>query len=372
MMQFSQTLQQRLQFILQNRPDWWIYAMFWRPSKDINGQVTLSFADGVFKGKKENVIDDVSDVNDCGWYYTMSLTQSLLVDSSLVGRCYTSRESFWLSGEYYDCDRVNEARSYGIKTFVCIATPHGVVELGSVDVIRQDWTIVEFVKSVINDTDIQTQTRLISDLTKGKLIGLSGRTSSDSGQSNSAASSGSKKKSRKLSTEKESSPKNHVEAERQRRERLNHRFYALRSVVPNVSKMDKASLLSDAVTYIKELKDKVEELETKLLVSGGQGKRQKDMATSSKSVSSYNHVNLAMDVDVKIVGSEAMVRVQCPDINYPAAKLMNALRELEFPIYHVSVSSVREVMLQDVVVRVPEGMVSEDVMRSVIYQMMQN
>ncbi|XP_012858919.1 PREDICTED: transcription factor ABA-INDUCIBLE bHLH-TYPE-like [Erythranthe guttata] len=37
---------------------------------------------------------------------------------------------------------------------------------------------------------------------------------------------------------------NLVEAERQRREKLNHRFYALRYVVPNVSRMDKASLLS--------------------------------------------------------------------------------------------------------------------------------
>ncbi|KAI9121765.1 hypothetical protein K1719_007155 [Acacia pycnantha] len=58
-------------------------------------------------------------------------------------------------------------------------------------------------------------------------------------------------------------PLNHVEAERQRRERLNQRFYALRSVVPNVSKMERASLFSDAVTYINELKVKIEELETR-------------------------------------------------------------------------------------------------------------
>ena len=57
-------------------------------------------------------------------------------------------------------------------------------------------------------------------------------------------------------------PLNHVEAERQRREKLNQRFYALRAVVPNVSKMDKASLLGDAISYINELRGKLTSLES--------------------------------------------------------------------------------------------------------------
>ncbi|MFS8027406.1 putative transcription factor bHLH family [Helianthus anomalus] len=51
---------------------------------------------------------------------------------------------------------------------------------------------------------------------------------------------------------------------RQRREKLNQRFYALRSVVPNVSRMDKVSLMEDAVCYINELKEKIEHLESQL------------------------------------------------------------------------------------------------------------
>lgn len=73
-----------------------------------------------------------------------------------------------------------------------------------------------------------------------------------------------KKRGRKPGLNRETPPVNHVEAERQRREKLNHRFYALRSVVPNVSRMDKASLLSDAVAYINELKAKIEELESQV------------------------------------------------------------------------------------------------------------
>ncbi|KAI9109784.1 hypothetical protein K1719_018825 [Acacia pycnantha] len=57
-------------------------------------------------------------------------------------------------------------------------------------------------------------------------------------------------------------PLNHVEAERQRREKLNQRFYALRAVVPNISKMDKASLLGDAIAYINELQAKLKAMES--------------------------------------------------------------------------------------------------------------
>ncbi|KAI3769400.1 hypothetical protein L6452_00502 [Arctium lappa] len=57
-------------------------------------------------------------------------------------------------------------------------------------------------------------------------------------------------------------PLNHVKAERQRREKVNQIFYALLAVVPNISKMDKASLLGNAITYITDLQKKLKEMES--------------------------------------------------------------------------------------------------------------
>lgn len=48
--------------------------------------------------------------------------------------------------------------------------------------------------------------------------------------------------------------KNHSEAERRRRARINAHLDTLRSVVPGAKKMDKASLLGEVIRHLKELK----------------------------------------------------------------------------------------------------------------------
>ncbi|KAI4383460.1 hypothetical protein MLD38_009294 [Melastoma candidum] len=58
--------------------------------------------------------------------------------------------------------------------------------------------------------------------------------------------------------------KDHVSAERKRREKLSRLFIDLSAMIPGLKKLDKASVLKEAIKYMKELKDRVKALEEDL------------------------------------------------------------------------------------------------------------
>ncbi|KAG7620886.1 Transcription factor MYC/MYB N-terminal [Arabidopsis suecica] len=162
-------------------------------------------------------------------------------------------------------------------------------------------------------------------------------------------------------------PLNHVEAERQRREKLNQRFYSLRAVVPNVSKMDKASLLGDAISYISELKSKLqkaesdkEELQKQIDVMNKEAGNAKSSVKDRKCLNQESSVLIEMEVDVKIIGWDAMIRIQCSKRNHPGAKFMEALKELDLEVNHASLSVVNDLMIQQATVKMGNQFFTQD------------
>lgn len=111
-------------------------------------------------------------------------------------------------------------------------------------------------------------------------------------------------------------PLNHVEAERQRREKLNQRFYALRAVVPNISKMDKASLLGDAIAYITDLQKKIRVMET-----------ENEMGSSNSNNNKVKNIIATQNIDFRERHEETIVQVSCPLDTHPVSQVVMALRE---------------------------------------------
>ncbi|XP_050237307.1 transcription factor MTB1-like [Mercurialis annua] len=123
-------------------------------------------------------------------------------------------------------------------------------------------------------------------------------------------------------------PLNHVEAERQRREKLNQRFYALRAVVPNISKMDKASLLGDAIAYINELQAKLKTMEADREKIGSSSRD----ASALEVNSNIKSQSQAPEVDIQASNDEVIVRVSCPLDSHPASRVIQAFKDAQITV----------------------------------------
>ncbi|OIT07441.1 PREDICTED: transcription factor bHLH13-like [Nicotiana attenuata] len=131
-------------------------------------------------------------------------------------------------------------------------------------------------------------------------------------------------------------PLNHVEAERQRREKLNQRFYALRAVVPNISKMDKASLLGDAIAYITEMQKKLRDMESERELRLGSTSR--DAMAAEDSPNSDIQIR-GPDINVEAANDEVIVRVSCPLESHPISRVIQTFKEAQINVVESKLSA---------------------------------
>ncbi|CAK9194098.1 unnamed protein product [Sphagnum troendelagicum] len=470
-------LQRTLQFLVENRPESWTYVIFWQLSPTPTGDM-LVWGDGYFKGREEDQLENaqlqregvqekdqllrrqilgelqalvgstdqddasaspgVDYVSDSEWFYLVSMSYSFPQGVGTPGRALATGQPVWLL-EANKASNQSCTRAQSAMTLLCVPTGSGVVELGSSDLIDENWHVVQHIKNLFDETawglsDIPAHSSmqvnpgdldfLQPSLSNATLTAQQqhiiralkefppathdaiGRSSIDQSEldcieseaevtfKDSAECSLSigprppRKRGRKPANDREE-PLNHVQAERQRREKLNQRFYALRSVVPNVSKMDKASLLGDAITYIQELQHKLQEAESQLKdlrishARGGSSNKPPQesspvppviitpTATNSTKMPGLMYPNSETTstkpgataafrefsveekpaVHVHIMGQEALIRLSSLKHIYSIADIILALQDLHLEVKHSNTSAMENSLLHVVIVK---------------------
>ncbi|XP_059651224.1 transcription factor MTB1-like [Cornus florida] len=142
-------------------------------------------------------------------------------------------------------------------------------------------------------------------------------------------------------------PLNHVEAERQRREKLNQRFYALRAVVPNISKMDKASLLGDAIAYITELQKKLRDMESEKDKFGSTS-RDPSILEAKPNLENQNQVP---NIEIQSVRDEVIVRVSCPLDTHPVSRVIEAFKEEQITVVESNLAAGNDTVYHTFVIK---------------------
>ncbi|GER57780.1 basic helix-loop-helix (bHLH) DNA-bindingsuperfamily protein [Striga asiatica] len=348
-----------------------------------------------FRGlEDDNIAANLDRISDLEMFYLTSMYFAFPFDKpSIPSQSFNSGRTIWVSNPKSSLEKY-ESRSYlaslvNFGTVAFIPSKSGVIEIGSRKSIPEDRNIVQMSKSIVvkpSPSQPKPVPKIFGRelnigpgpgprLGPSNIISFSPKVEDGSvfspdssfdlqrqvyGNSSNGLSPQEieqvKEDSFLLSDERKprkrgrkpangrDEPLNHVEAERQRREKLNQRFYALRAVVPNISKMDKASLLGDAIAYITDLQTKIRVLE------------------AEKGVSKENECGPVSDFDFQEREEDGVVRFSCPIEGHPVSRVLEVLKE-ENLMAHESVMRISdggEVVHHTFTVRADGGVSGED------------
>ncbi|OWM66149.1 hypothetical protein CDL15_Pgr013366 [Punica granatum] len=155
----------------------------------------------------------------------------------------------------------------------------------------------------------------------------------------------------------------HVIAERKRREKLSQRFIALSAVIPSLKKMDKATVLGDAVKYIKQLKGRLEKLEEELsrktvesVVVVKKSQVAMDDCSYSSDESSCDQSNQELpEIEARVSEKHVLVKVHCERRQGCISKILNLIEKMNLSVLSNSVIPFGSSILDITIVAQMEG-----------------
>ncbi|XP_014515684.1 transcription factor bHLH18 [Vigna radiata var. radiata] len=133
----------------------------------------------------------------------------------------------------------------------------------------------------------------------------------------------------------------HIMAERKRRQELTERFIALSATIPGLNKTDKASVLRAAIDYVKQLKEKVDELEkqnrksaaeTVILVNKSDSNGNEDNSNSTET-----NCSILPEMEARVLGKEVLIEIHCEKEYGVELKILDHLENLHLCVTGSSV-----------------------------------
>lgn len=141
----------------------------------------------------------------------------------------------------------------------------------------------------------------------------------------------------------------HIMAERKRREKLSQRFIALSAILPGLKKLDKASVLGDAIKYVKDLQARLVTLEE-------QAGRKMSMAVVKSSpvevdaerLGTYDDKPVGLyqpEIEVRISGRNVLIRLHCDKMKGLLVKALVELENLQLSVANANILSFSDTTL---------------------------
>ncbi|XWS49952.1 hypothetical protein CRYUN_Cryun12cG0046700 [Craigia yunnanensis] len=130
----------------------------------------LSAGDSIPQARRPSAALSPEDLTDTEWYYLVCMSFVFNIGQGFPGRTLSSGQPIWLCNAHYAESKVF-SRSLLAKTVVCFPFSRGVIELGVTDLILEDLSLIQHIKTSFLDAP--------QPIVSNKSISVDGSTGND-------------------------------------------------------------------------------------------------------------------------------------------------------------------------------------------------
>nr|XP_027187108.1 transcription factor bHLH18-like isoform X1 [Cicer arietinum] len=148
-----------------------------------------------------------------------------------------------------------------------------------------------------------------------------------------------KAKERTKSFRSSSETQDHILAERKRRQVITERFIALSAIIPGLKRTDKAYILREAINYVKQLQEKVKDLENPNKMKKGDSLifiKNSQASTTEETTSCEEKIDNSKKelpkVEARVIEKEILIEIHCEKQKDIVVRLMVLLQNLHLSL----------------------------------------